>query len=396
VLSALDEYTPYLFALDAGLSGTRIAEEEIDVVLLKELEVEWRATLTTASVPGREAPRVRLRSLDVEVLFTLSTLAHVNSLLARSSLHILYNGIVTTSEQRGAAIGSAMKYFLNANSIFNYLVARSGQCTSASAVADISQPMLNALASLTLAEATLITVYKDDPYPAAIAEDRNRNSKEWMFKNPDIPKVRALLYARLCLAATEHATRAQAGLGSTNRIDEDFVHYLDDLRRTARGKACRFLAIDADLAGKTGEAIAMLRGAKSEMGLTAAGAEEEKKRFGSLSKLKKDWQEKREDKRIEKGGEWGGDAGKFEEARVLDMLEMKWTKMNDTVSLVPKAATFGIQDDKTDTIPVQCAASTTIWPAAGEPPLWTRVPYAKILSNNGASIRCHCENARSS
>jgi len=228
-----------------------------------------------------------------------------------------------------------MRYLLDANSIFNFLVVRSGQSTSATAVVDISQPMLNALASLTLAEATLITVYKDDPYPSAIAEDRNRNSKDWMFKNPDIPKVRALLYARLCLAATEHATRAQAGLGRANKIDEDFVQYLDDLRRTAKGKACRFLAIDADLAGKTGEAIAMLKGAKSEMGLTATGADEEKKRFGGLSRLKKDWQEKREDKRIEKGGEWGGDAGKFEEARVLDMLEKKWMKMNDTVGPIP-------------------------------------------------------------
>jgi len=334
VLSALNEYVPYLFALDAGLSGNRIAEEEVDIVLLKELEVEWRATLT-ASIPGREPPRVRLKSLEIEVLFALSTLAHVNSLLARSSLHVLYNGTVTTSEQRGAAIGSAMRYLLDANSIFNFLVVRSGQSTSATAVVDISQPMLNALASLTLAEATLITVYKDDPYPSAIAEDRNRNSKDWMFKNPDIPKVRALLYARLCLAATEHATRAQAGLGRANKIDEDFVQYLDDLRRTAKGKACRFLAIDADLAGKTGEAIAMLKGAKSEMGLTATGADEEKKRFGGLSRLKKDWQEKREDKRIEKGGEWGGDAGKFEEARVLDMLEKKWMKMNDTVGPIP-------------------------------------------------------------
>ncbi|KAF1989735.1 pH-response regulator protein palC [Aulographum hederae CBS 113979] len=331
VLAALNEYIPYLLALDAGLSGARIAEEEVDVALIKELEVEWRATLT-ASIPGREPPRIKLRSLDVEIFFALSTLAYTNSLLARSHLHILYNGTVTTTEQRGIAISSAMKYLLEAHSIHSYLVTRAAQWTAAPATVDISQAMLNALASLTLAEATLITVYKDDPYPAAVAEDRNPNSKDWMFKNPEIPKVRAHLYARLCLAAAEHATRAQAGLGGANKINEDFVQYIDDLRRTAKGKACRFLGIDSELSGKTGEGIAWLRGAKKEMGFVVASAGEDKK-FKGLSKLKKDWAEKKEDRKVMKGGDWGSDAGKFEEGRVLDMLEKKWVKENDTINV---------------------------------------------------------------
>ncbi|OCL09951.1 hypothetical protein AOQ84DRAFT_397114 [Glonium stellatum] len=188
-----------------------------------------------------------------------------------------------------------------------------------------------------MAEATLITVLKDDPYPGLVLEERSKASKEWMFRGVEIPKVRAHLFARLCLAAAEHAARGLAMLRSGGRgVDEGLVRYLDDLRRTARGKACRFLGIDAELAGKTGEGIAWLRGAKKELGFAAVGAEDEKKASG-FAKLKKEWAEKREDRRIEKGGDWGADAGKFEEGRVVDMLEKKWVKMNDTmgVQLIP-------------------------------------------------------------
>jgi transcription initiation factor TFIID subunit 3 len=65
-----------------------------------------------------------------------------------------------------------------------------------------------------------------------------------------------------------------------------------------------------------------------------------------LSKLKRGWEDKREERKLEKEfgsikitGEreaeldWGDDAGREEEGRVLDMLEAKWMKMNDTVSL---------------------------------------------------------------
>ena len=331
VLAALNEYIPYLFALDAGLGGVKIAGEEVDIVLVKELEVEWRATLS-ASVPGREPARVKLKSLESELFFVLSTLGYVYSLLARAQLHTLYNATLPSAEQRAAAIASAMKYFLEANAMHGYLVARAGQWGAPPTAVDISIPMLSALAELTIAEATLITVLKDDPYPGVVLEDRNKQSKDWMFKSVEIPKVRAHLFARLCLAAAEHAARAQAMLSGASRVDESLVKYLDDLRRTARGKACRFLGIDAELAGKTGEGIAWLRGAKKELGFAAVGVEDEKKKASGFAKLKKEWAEKREDRRIEKGGDWGADAGKFEEGRVVEMLEKKWVKMNDTVS----------------------------------------------------------------
>jgi hypothetical protein len=58
--------------------------------------------------------------------------------------------------------------------------------------------------------------------------------------------------------------------------------------------------------------------------------------------LKREWTERREDRKVAKdaGGstgekgplEAGDDAGRGEEGRVLTMLEAKWVKMNDTVS----------------------------------------------------------------
>ncbi|KAL5116959.1 hypothetical protein ACEQ8H_005177 [Pleosporales sp. CAS-2024a] len=335
VQSALNEYLPLLFALDAGLSGASCAGEEIDLVLVKELEVEWRSTLAS-SIAGREPGRVKLKSLESELYFTLSTLAYVYSLQARAQLHTLYNATLPSPEQRATAIGAAMKQFLDANSIHAYLVNRAGQWNAQPGAVDISASTMGALAALTMAEATLITVLKDDPYPAVVLEDRNKQSKDWMFKGVEMPKVRAHLFARLCLAASEHAAKAQAMLGRSSKVDDGLLKYVDDLRRTAKGKACRFLACDAETGGKTGEGIAWLRGARRELGFGSSPADEEKKASG-FSKLKQEWQEKREDRKIEKGVDWGCDAGKLEEGRIVDMLLKKWEKMNDTVGvqLVP-------------------------------------------------------------
>ncbi|KAK0661046.1 pH-response regulator protein palC [Lasiodiplodia hormozganensis] len=397
VATALNEYIPYLSALDAGLSARRTLpgnDEAIDVALLRDLAVEWRATLTAPPLPGRDPPRVKLHGLEFELGFALATLAYVHSLQARAALHALHNYATAappSPEQRTAAIAAAMRSFLEANAIHSYLVQRLGSIppqptstnadigssssiisssgirklsqhqhqatpTASATPPDMTPGVQTALAELTLAEATLIAVLKDDPYPAVVAEDRSRASKDWMFKAPDIPKVRAHLFARLCLAAAEHAGKGKAGLGwssssgggsggagaagaTAGKVDEALARYLDDLRRTARGKACRFFGIDAELEGKTGEAIAWLRAARRELGFlsgsgSAGGGEEESsKSRGFASRLKKDWAEKREDRRIEKGADWGSDAGRFEEGRVVEMLEKKWVKMNDTVGV---------------------------------------------------------------
>ena len=340
--SALKAYIPYLLALDAGLSGRTVSDEEVDVTLTTEAEVEWRPTLSSSNVPGREAARVKGRGLDYEIHSVLQTFATVQTLLARQALLSLYSATTPAAEQRVSIVLTASKCLMVANSIHHYLLQRTQRSSDVPpsippAAVDISFTLQTALAELSLAEATLLAVLKDDPYPAMLIRSRNKNDREWMIKAPDLPRVRAHLFARLCLSTAEHSGTAVAVLrGEGSKIYENLVKYCENLRRTSRAKACRFLAIDADLGGETGKGIAWLRGGMGELGLdlprpySAQGV--------GFSKLKDSWNEKREDKRLEKGrGDWGSDAGKAEEGRLLAWLEQRYTKMNDTVNvqLVP-------------------------------------------------------------
>lgn len=337
ILQSLNNYIPYLLAVDSGLAGQLVAGEELDIVLKSTPTLEWRPTLSESAIPGREAARLKIQSLEYEIYFVLSTLAYVYTLLSRASLLPLYSSASAspTPEQRTSAITTATKNLLLAASVHDHLSKRADQLPSEPPSVDITKSTFRALSSLALAEATLLAVLKDDPYPAAVAQDRNDNDREWMIRAPQIPKVRAHLFARLCLAAAEHAANALSLLNSSGakghgKINPDLVKYADDLRRAGRGKACRFFGIDAELGGKTGDGIAWLQGGLHELGF---GVRDESSKKGmSLGKLKKGWSEKREDKKVEKGGAWGSDAGKLEEARVLEMLEKKWTKENDTVS----------------------------------------------------------------
>jgi hypothetical protein len=393
VLAALNGYIPYLFALDAGLSGHSVSGEEVDVVLAKELEVEWRCTLS-ATLAGREPPRREMKSLETELFFALETLAFTHSLLARAQLRPLYQSgqAPPSEEQRKQAIAAAMQHLLSANSVHSYLQHRSGCGTQASsippAVPDISGSVLSALASLALAEATLITVLKDDPYPSAVAEERNKHSKDWMFKSPDMPKVRAHLFARLSLAAAEHASTGVAAVKNTKGVDERLVTYLEDLRCTARAKAARFLGIDAEAQGKVGEGIAWLRGAQRELGFDV----EQDSALKGFSKLKKGWKEKREDKRVDRGdADWGVDAGRFEEGRVLDMLLKKWEKMNDTVSFLPPLSTWRKQQLTKHT--GQRTNRTSIRTTSRSHAFRARIPLSQTIPGASTGSRCHSTDA---
>lgn len=184
--------------------------------------------------------------------------------------------------------------------------------------------------------------------------------------------MRAHLFARLCLAAAAHAAKAelllnsfrsssstkttvmirQAGGGGYDGNSVRLMKYIHDLGRAARAKAYRLFGIDADIGGEQGQAIAWLRAAKRELGFgilviggssnggqgTGVGSSGSSsggggmKVKGGFAKLKKEWTERREDKRIERGEGWGSDAGRFEEQRIVDMLEKKWNKINDIVS----------------------------------------------------------------
>lgn len=336
VQDAANAYIPYLLALNTASAYRDVGLQEVSVEIVKPLEVEWRTTIS-ATIPGREAPRPKVTGLHHELAFTLSSLAYTYSLLARSQLRSLYASNVLSPEQRTAAISSAMKHLLDAHSIHSFLLSLPSVSAAKDGPPDVQASTITALAALAMAEATLVVVSKDDPYASAVADDRNENNRDWMYKAPTIPKVRAHLYARICLAAAEHAGQAHGLLArsATGKIDEDLIKYANDLRRTARGKAIRFLAINAELSGSTGEALAWLNGAKRELGLSSGSGEYGKRK--GLRGLKQSWQERREDKRVEKGGEWGLDAGRLEESRIVEMLDAKWDRENSTVNvqLVP-------------------------------------------------------------
>lgn len=338
VASSINTYLPYLLALEAGRDNRYINGHTITLTTRAPPTIEWRPTLSSPAVPGKEPARLRVHALTHETLFTLTTLANTHTLQARLSLHPLYttSSAPPAPDQRTAAITTATRLLLDAASIYDYLSSRPDE--SPSPIPDISPFTLRAQRALALAEATLLAVAKDDPYPAAAAADRNSHDREWMYKAPEIPRVRAHLFARLCLAASEHAAQAHSlcahqGGGGGGRVSAEFVAYLDDLRKTSRAKACRFFGVDAELGSKTGEAIGWLRAAMGELGVEVG---KDGKKTG-LGRLRKGWSEKREDKKVEKGVNWGSDAGRLEETRVVEMLEAKWVKQNDTVSFLLQA-----------------------------------------------------------
>lgn len=333
VISSLTNYLPYLVAIHAGLHHRPIHGDDITIHPKSPPQIEWRPTLTDSSIPGKEPPRLKLTSLTHELAFALTTLANAHTLLARAALHPLHltSTAPVGTQQRQSAVSSATKSLLDAASIHTFLASHPQ--TPTPSCADITPSTALALASLALAEATLLAILKDDPYPAAVAQDRNANDTEWMYKAPDMPKVRAHLFARLCLAAAEHAAQAHSLLSASSggKVAGELVRYLEDVRRTSRARACRFFGIDAELGGQTGTAIAWLRAGLEELGVERREGKEGK--GGGLGRLRKEWSEKREDKKVERGTGWGADGGRLEETRVIEMLEAKWTRQNDTVSL---------------------------------------------------------------
>lgn len=342
LVTAITSYLKHLSSLDLALGGKPVSGEDVDIALVNEIEVEWRPTLCGGIVPGRESDRVKGRGLDFEIYFIHHTLGILHALIARQALLGLYASITPTLDQRLAFIQNATKSLKTAYSLHSYLSHRSnfaadGPPLFPSSAADISAPVQSALQSLAQAELNLLAVLKDDPYPALLVQSRNKDDREWMIKAPQIPKVRAQVLRRLCIGAAERAAAASAALkGETKRVSKDLIDYCDDAQHTARAKACRFAAIDSDITGETGKAIAWLRAGMNELGIDVS---KDGTRSKGLSKLKASWNEKREDRRIAKGdATWGADAGKAEESRILEYLDRKLTKENDTVNvqLIPE------------------------------------------------------------
>lgn len=332
VVAALDAYIPYLLAVDAGVSSRSLVRgEPVSVVLKAAPSIRWRPTLAGDVLPGR----VTVASLEYEIFLVLSTLAFAYVSTARALLRPLYatTGDFVAAHHRTTAIQTANKHLFGAASLYDHLAARAEHISTLPPCFDVAPTTARALAALARAEATLLAVTKDDPYPAAVAQDRNKADKEWMFKASDVPKTKAHLNARLCLAASDHAAKAAslcrpAGPG-VNRASPSLLAYMDDLRRTSRAKACRFLGVHAEADDHVAEAVGWLRAGFQALGLEAK--ERDANRGLSFSRLKKDLAERREDRRVEKEKAWGADAGRLEETRVLEMLYAKWSNINNTV-----------------------------------------------------------------
>ena len=342
LITAITSYLKHLNSLDLALGGKPVSGEDVDIALINEIEVQWRPTLSSNVVPGRESERVKGRGLDFEIYFVHNTLALVHNLLARQALLNLYASSTPTVEQRLAFVQIATKSLKAAYSIHSYLTYRStstseGPPSFPSSAADITAPVQVALQNLAQCELNLLAVLKDDPYPALLIQSRNKDDREWMIRAPEIPKVRAQVMRRLCVGAAEKAALASAALkGEGKKVSKDLIDYCDDVQKTSRAKACRFAAIDADLTGQTGKAIAWLRAGMNELGIDIS---KDGARTSGLNKLKAAWDEKREDRKIAKGDStWGAEGGKAEESRILDFLDKKLTKENNTVNvqLVPE------------------------------------------------------------
>lgn len=358
--TASTNYLKYLNSLDLALSGKPVSSEDVDIALVNEIEVEWRPTLSSSPVPGREAERVKGKGLDFEIYFVHHTLAIIHNLLARQSLLGLYTSNTPTSDQRLAFVKSAIQHLTRAHALHAYLSNRSnfspdGPPTFPASAVDVSQPVQTALQHLARAEINLLSVLKDDPYPAQVLQSRNQNDKEWMIKAPDKPKARAAILQRLCIGAAEKAAAASVALRteSGRRVSKELLEYCDSVRATARAKACRFAAVEMDTAGETGKAIAWIRAGLNELGMEIKDTGEK----SVFEKLKSGYAERKEDKRIAKGdGTWGADGGRAEESRILDFLEKKFTKENNTINvqivpewkpllaLMPSAMVFPVEE----------------------------------------------------
>lgn len=340
--STVENYLRYLISLDIALSGKAVAGEDVDIALVKEPVIEWRPTLGSTPIPGRENERVKGKGIDYEVFFAHHALALIQNLLARQSLLGLYAATNPTAEQRAALIQNATKYLKIAYSLHSYLHLRAtssndGPPTFPVAAVDVAPTVQSGLQHLTHAEFNLLCVLKDDPYPALLVQSRNKDDKDWMIRAPQIPKVRAQVLTRLCIGASQHASAASAALKvESSRVSRDLLDYCDGIQRASRAKACRFQALDEDASGQIGKAIAWIRAALNELGMEIG---KEGPKSSGLGKIKNSWLERREDKRIEKGSaSWGLDGGKLEEARIVEYLDKKFNKENDTISnqLIPE------------------------------------------------------------
>ncbi|KAF8246121.1 hypothetical protein K440DRAFT_586263 [Wilcoxina mikolae CBS 423.85] len=313
LFAALSTYLPHLLFLQSSLHAGDVLPSDAATAFTPS----WRITLTPPPFPGAPPKRVEHEGLEFEIMFTLSTLAYTHTLLSRSQLHDALSPKIPTDKKQ-QLLNTAIQHLLTSASIFTHSLSLP-LAPGSSFPSDLSPATLSALSSLSLADATLLAVTKQDPYPSYLAlTSGKKSSSEYLYTPPAPPTgVKALLLARICIAASTHAEKALGILPS--EVVPELGKYLDSLHHVARAKACRFLAIDAEASGRVGEGIGWIVLARSIL-------------TPSSSKLKRGFLERRETRALEKGDmTWGMDAGRLEEGRVLEGLEEKWRKNNDAV-----------------------------------------------------------------
>ncbi|KAL0639240.1 hypothetical protein Q9L58_001701 [Maublancomyces gigas] len=349
VIKELESYVSHLLALVTALENNE-AFLKTSAPLFK---TSWRAILTAKKF-STEPPRVARPGLSYEIFWTLSTLAYAYTLQARSQLLRVLSPSVTGSSGAPSTdpqllFNRAARNLLTSASIFTHLLSRPQPPNAGSWPIELTIPALSALSSLAQADATLIAVIKQDPYPTYLSltsreRDSKNSTKEWLYNPPNPPESpRALFLARLCIAASDHASKALGLLSVSNtkvrtlllqlgggaksddvpgEITEDLIRYLESLQKVSRAKSCRFLGIDAESSGRCGEAISWLLLAKSILDVPTT----------AVDRLRRGLSERKEARHLAAAdGSWGLDAGRAEEVNVLEALEVKWRKSNDNI-----------------------------------------------------------------
>lgn len=330
IIKQLESYLAHLLTLyDTLTAGDAFFKEGAP-----RLTTSWRTVLSAKRVAAKEPPRVARPGLSYEIFWSISTLGYAYTLLARSQLQGILappssspaSGSATDAAAAANSLNQATANLFTSASIFQHLLTRPLPPHASSWPPDLSPQVLSALSSISLSAATLSAVTKQDPYPTYLSiiatEKKQQKSKEWLYNPPAPPAgVRALLIARLCVAASDHAAKALGLLSTAEKTDageigEELLRYTDSLQRVSRAKACRFLGIDAEAAGRVGEGISWIRGAKAILNASSSTSS-----VGSFVG----------DRLRRKDDTWGADAGKVDEEKTLDALEGRWKKLNDSV-----------------------------------------------------------------
>ena len=176
--------------------------------------------------PGRK--RARGRGLEYEIFWAYSTLAYAHTIQARV---LLIGFLSPLSPSSSPETSSAAQLLLPQGYQSRFDFRRHIQLPPLTITAPklptwkrnptqhLAADALFTCVNIGFCD-SLLAVLKTDPYPKylAITSTTRKNdsddaySKEYLYNPPNPPKgVKAMLFSRLCIAASEHATKAHGG-----------------------------------------------------------------------------------------------------------------------------------------------------------------------------------------